>query len=181
MTNEEMVKAAENMGFSAAAVIATKDIPFEAAFRVCCEDNSCGKYGINYSCPPDCGTTAEMEAKIKAQPYALLLQTIWEIDDPMEGAETKKAKKKHNAMIRQLIDDMQAQGTDGFMIGSSGCSLCEQCAITENEPCRFPDKMFSCMSAYCVYVNKLAEKCGIEYDSGQGLVSLYGMFVFHYL
>ena len=64
------------------------------------------------------------------------------------------------------------------MVGASGCNLCNPCAITAGEPCRFPDKQFSCMSAYCVYVEKLAEDCGMEYDSGPGIVNFFGMYLF---
>ena len=65
------------------------------------------KYGVNYACPPDCGTTAEMEQKVKAYPQGLFLQTMWQIDDPMDNAAIKKAKGSHNQMVRQLIDSLE--------------------------------------------------------------------------
>jgi hypothetical protein len=34
------------------------------------------------------------------------------------------------------------------------------------------------MSAYCVFVKKLADHCGMEYDCGEGLLGLFGMYVF---
>jgi hypothetical protein len=34
------------------------------------------------------------------------------------------------------------------------------------------------MSAYCVFVKKLADRCGMEYDCGEGLLGLFGMYVF---
>ena len=177
MTNEQMVSLAKAVGFSDAAVVDTKTIPFEPGFRVCCEENSCGKYGINYACPPDCGTTDHMEQRVREKRQALLLQTLWEIDDPMDPVETKAAKGKHNRMVRDLIDRLE-QAHRGFMIGASGCNLCARCAIEDHEPCRFPALQFSCMSAFCIYVQKLAEQCGMEYGAGPGLVALFGMYVF---
>ena len=37
---------------------------------------------------------------------------------------------------------------------------------------------YSCMSAYCIFVQKLAEHCGIDYDCGSGLLAFFGMYVF---
>ena len=47
-----------------------------------------------------------------------------------------------------------------------------------NEPCVFPDLMYSCMSAYCIFVKKLADTCGMEYTPGDGLIAFFGMYVF---
>ena len=55
MTAEQMVQYAYEEGFSAAAVVDTADIVFDPSFRPYCEENLCGQYGANYSCPPDCG------------------------------------------------------------------------------------------------------------------------------
>ncbi len=174
---ERMIQLALEAGFSDAALVDTADIPFEPAFRICCEDNSCGKYGVNYACPPDCGTTDQMRQQIQAHRYALVLQTLWDVEDPMDPKETKAAKSQHNRMVRSLIDRLEPEHS-GFMIGASGCNLCPACAIVCGELCRFPDKKFSCMSAYCVYVQKLTELCGMEYDAGPGVTALFGMFVF---
>lgn len=179
MTQEEILQWAVEEGFANAAVVDTKRIPFEPAFLVCCQENLCGKYGVNYACPPDCGTPQQMADKIREKSQALLLQTLWEMDDPMDGAKTKVAKGQHNTMVRRLISRLQQAGlADGFMIGASGCNLCPTCAVMENQPCRFPDQKFSCMSAYCIFVKALAEQCGMEYDCPPGLVALFGMYVF---
>ena len=129
MTWEEMTSMAAEEGFAAAVVTDTKDIPFDPSFRPLCAENLCGKYGVNYSCPPDCGTPDEMDVP-------------------------------------------------GFPVGASGCALCETCAIVEHEPCRYPDLYYSCMSAYCIFVRRLAEQCGMEYDCGPGLLAFFGMYVF---
>ena len=63
MTWEEMTSIAAEEGFAAAVVTDTKDIPFDPSFRPLCAENLCGKYGANYSCPPDCGTPDEMRAR----------------------------------------------------------------------------------------------------------------------
>lgn len=179
MNDNEMISKALEVGFANAAITKTEDIPFEQAFLVCCEDNSCGKFGKCYACPPDCGTPEDMKNRILGYMKALVLQTTWEINDPMDRTNTNIANGAHNKMLRALIDDLVSKGCpDGFMIGASGCSLCKVCAITQGKPCLFPDLKYSCMSAYCIFVQKLTERLGMEYDSGKGLVDFFGMYVF---
>ena len=87
MSSEELVALVLEKGFANAALVETKDIPFVPGFRICCEDNSCGKFDANYSCPPDCGSPKAMEEKAKSHRYALLLQTMWDIDDAQDNAQ----------------------------------------------------------------------------------------------
>lgn len=178
MTEEAMVRMAEEAGFANAALIDTAEIPLEPGFRICCEENLCGKYGVNYACPPACGTVEEMRVRILAHRRALVMQTIWEIDDPMDNAKIKPAKREHNRMERALIDRLQEYWPGGRMAGASGCDVCERCAMAEKKPCRFPELQFSCLSAYCVFVRELAERCGMEYDCGPGLVTFFGLYLF---
>ena len=178
MTWEEMTSMAAEEGFAAAVVTDTKDIPFDPSFRPLCAENLCGKYGANYRCPPDCGTPDEMRARIQAHRHALVLQTIWEIADYSDSKAIKAAKKEHNAATLRLLGRLRRADVPGFPVGASGCALCETCAITEKKPCRYPDLYYSCMSAYCIFVRRLAEQCGMEYDCGPGLLAFFGMYVF---
>ncbi len=178
MTKEELVDIAVRHGFSAAAVVETERIPFDPTFRPLCEENLCGKYGVNYACPPDCGSPEEMRRKVTEHRCALVLQTLWEVADYGDAKATKHAKSEHNAMSLRLVRELRENGCGGFLVGSGGCALCTPCAIVHGEPCKFPELRYSCMSAYCIFVRKLCEACGIEYDAGPGLLTLYGMYVF---
>lgn len=177
MTNEELIQFAVEEGFAGAAVVDTADIPFDPSFRPYCEENLCGQYGINYACPPSCGSPEEMRRKIVAHKRALVLQTIWEISDYSDKKATKQAKAGHNAATIRLAKRLRADGCQGFLVGASGCALCSPCVLPKGEPCRFPEYQYSCMSAYCIFVRKLTEKCGLEYDCGPGLLAFFGMYV----
>lgn len=178
MTQAQMIQFALEEGFANAAIVDTKDIVFDPSFRPYCEENLCGQYNANYSCPPTCGTPEEMKQHVLAHKKALVLQTIWEISDYSDKTALKQAKNAHNTAEIQLVKRLRQEGCDGLIVGASGCALCSPCAITKGEPCRFPDYQFSCMSAYCVFVKKLADKCGMEYDCGDGLLAFFGIYVF---
>ena len=175
MNEQSLLDHALALGFANAALIDTARIVFEPAFRPLCEENLCGQYGVNYSCPDACGTVEEMRSRVLRYRRGLVLQTMWNIDDPLDGSQTRPAKARHNRLTRELMD---WAGEPGLMVGASGCGLCTPCALAEGAPCRFPALQYSCMSAYCVFVKDLAEKCGMEYDCGPGVVAFFSMYCF---
>ena len=81
MTDAKMIQLAIEEGFAAAEIVDTTQIVFDPSFRPYCEENLCGQYGANYSCPPDCGSPEEMKQRILAHKKALVLQTIWGVAD----------------------------------------------------------------------------------------------------
>ena len=178
MTNEQMIAISVKEGFADAAVVNTADIVFDAAFRPYCEENLCGQYGVNYSCPPECGTAEEMEQKILKHRKALVFRTVWSVADIRDSIAIKFAKQKHNVYTFNVIEQLKKQGHEGFMIGASCCSLCNPCELVRGNPCMFPQKKYSCMSAYCIYVKDLADKCGMVYDYKDNLLPLFSMYVF---
>ena len=131
MKEQELLAQALELGFANAGLIDTGDLIFVPAFRPLCQENLCGKYGVNYACPPDCGTVEEMRQSVLRWPRALVMQSMWDIEDPMDEAQTKPAKGRHNKLTRQLID---RAGAPGLMIGASGCSLCTPCALAVPGP-----------------------------------------------
>ena len=178
MTCEKIIAWAIEEGFSAAAIVNTDQIVFDPSFRPFCAENLCGQYGANYSCPPDCGSPEEMKQRVLKHKKALVLQTIWQVRDYADTEAIKLAKKNHNAAELRLVKRLRSEGYDGLIVGASGCALCNPCKQTLGEPCSFPDLKYSCMSAYCVFVKKLADASQMEYNCGDGLLGLFGMYVF---
>lgn len=173
-----MVDCAVAEGFAAAEVVSTDQIVFDPSFRPYCAENICGQYDANYTCPPYCGTPEEMRQRIQSHKKALVLQTIHQVTDYSNTALIKQTKKTHNQMSLHLMKKLRQEGCQGFLVGASGCSLCSPCKMKLGEPCAFPDQRYSCMSAYCIFVSKLAQQCGMEYDCGEGLLAFFGMYVY---
>ena len=177
MTDQYLIDLAVKEGFAAAAVVDTAAIPFDFSFRPYCEENLCGQYGVNHSCPPLCGSCEDMQQKILGKSRALVLQTVWEIPDYSDAPAIKEAKTIHNRASLALLDALRKAGYDCFMVGASGCALCSPCTAKEGKPCRFPELQHSCRSAYCIFVKKLCDSCGLEYDCGTGLLGFFGMIL----
>ena len=177
MTKTDLITMAKEAGFHA-AIIPAKDIPVNGEFRKFCEDNLCGKYNANYSCPPGCGTVEEVHRRLFAADQALVLQTIHEIGSYENKEAILKSKKNLNVAVLRLTEQLRKEGMECFCLGYGGCPLCDPCKQVLGEPCAFPEKRISCMSAYCIDVGKLAGKCGLEFDWVPEKLYLFGMIAF---
>ena len=72
MDINDIIDIALGEGFADAAIIDTGDIVFDASFRPYCEENLCGWYGANYSCPP----STEQAPHLHVTNMCLLLDSI---------------------------------------------------------------------------------------------------------
>lgn len=179
MTDTEIKEFALAEGFTRAEIIGTEALTFIHSLRACCEANECGNYGRNYACPPDCGSPGEMEARVRKYRRALVLQTIQAVDDIMDSAQTKEAKKFHNMISWELIEGLRENGIEGLPVMAGPCSVCSVCARIEGKACRFPEKIASCLSAYCIHAADMAEKCGMEYWCGMNRVAFFSIYLFN--
>lgn len=178
MNDQAIIDLAIREGFANAAIIDTRDIVFDPSFRPYCAENLCGQYAANYSCPPDCGSPEEMKQRILAHKKGLVLQSMWQVSDYSDAPAVKQAKRGHNAAELRVVKALREAGMGGVIVGASGCALCSPCAYRLGQPCQYPDLRYSCMSAYCIFVKKLADSCAMEYDCGEGLLALFGMYAF---
>ena len=71
-----LIEEAKKLGFSAAALIDTKDLVFVPEYRMYCEQNACGCYNVNPACPPESGTVEEMKERALKYEKTLVLQTM---------------------------------------------------------------------------------------------------------
>lgn len=178
MTNHELLELAKAEGFT--AIMTTPDqIPVDAKFRVFCEENRCGKYNANYSCPPDCGTVEELHQRILDEDKVMVLQTLWDIAGYEDAETIIHAKKSHNTAALRLMEKIRNAGYAGFCSGYNRCPLCNPCKRTENLPCAHPDLKISCMSAYCIDVAELAKRCDLAFAWSENRLHLFGMVAFH--
>ena len=177
MTDMELIKLAEEAGFHA-AVIPAKDIPVDGSFRKFCEDNLCGKYNANYSCPPACGTVEEVHRRLFQQEKALVVEMIWDVNGFDDKEFIFSSRNKLNRTVLKLMDQLREAGMEGFCLGYGGCPLCNPCKQSLGEPCAFPGKKISCLSAYCIDVGKLASKCHLPFAWSHERLHLFGLIAF---
>ena len=176
MQKEEMESLAREAGFTNTAVIPADQLVFDPSLRKYCEDNLCGNYGKNYSCPPECGTPEEMKARTEQYRLAWIFQTIAEADWK-DAAALKAVRDGHNARSRRLIGELRKRGEEGLAMLAGPCSACEVCASAGGSPCNFPEEQVSCISAYCMSAEKMADTAGIPYWCGEGRVAFFSLYL----
>lgn len=168
---------ARALGFEAAWVNVSQ-ILINPQFRVYCEENRCGQYGANYACPPDCGSPEEMAQRVLSFNSCLVVKSQWDIESYQDREAILTAKRRHNEAMLSLCDKLRREGTSCLMCGASQCLLCDTCARTRMEPCRDPARRYSCLSAYCIDVARLAEAAGMDFSWSDKKLSLYGLIAF---
>lgn len=171
---QQLLDFARAEGFHA-AVISTREIPVDPKFRAFCEENLCGQYGANYSCPPDCGSVEQLHGQLLEQDWALVISTIWENVTFDDKAAVAHAKASHNGAVLRLMERIRQAGYSGFCAGYNGCPLCRRCGRLDDLPCPHPAQRISCMSAYCIDVAQLARQCRLEFGWIPGKLYLFGL------
>ena len=179
MNIAEPINKVLELGAYRANVIKAEDIVTDRVFRDICASNSCGMYGRCYMCPPDVGDVEELMAKINEYDYALVYQTVTELEDSFDYEGMVEAKKRTYPLsqrLRRVFADMNI--TKVLHLGAGGCGVCATCAKRTNEPCRFPDKAMPSLEAYGINVSELAKSAGMKYINGQNTVTYFGAVLF---
>ena len=179
MENKSIIEKALEFGAYKANVIATKDIVLDRVFRDICATNACGMYGRCYMCPPDVGDIDELMAQVANYDYALVYQTVTELEDSFDFEGMIEAKKKSYPLaqsLRKVFADMNISKV--LHLGAGGCGVCETCAKKTNEPCRFPEKAMPSLEAYGINVSELAKAADMKYINGQNTVTYFGAVLF---
>ena len=151
------------LGAKAAAVIAVKDISFDAAFRS----------------PPDIGEIETLIREAKRYFYALVYQTVGFLEDSYDFEGMMEAGRHHNDLaqrVRRLFEE--ECGQKALHLGAGGCRLCPVCGKKTGEPCRFPDRAMSSLEASGVNVSELVVQCGMRYINGENTVTYFGAVFF---
>ena len=179
-TAEKLLTAAFEAGF-AASLIPVDQMVFVPEYRQYCEENLCGNYNKNYACPPYCGTPQEMEARTKDYSYAMVLQSRAAVVNAMDPVETAPLKKMHNQKTRELLRKCRKEILKGdyLAILAGPCNLCSSCRVLEQLPCPMEKERYSCLSAYCIDVARLADTAGLELSWSADQASFFSIVLFN--
>ena len=157
---QDYVQLAKDFGFTDAALLPVADLVVVPAYR-CCEENLCGNYDVLPVCPPMSGTVEEMTANMRRYQTALVLTIETTPNCYTDKAEQKAAKRAQNILTEQLMDQMRADGqTDLLMMGAG------------------PWKTASCMSAYCVDAQKMADAVHMKCWENDGKIRYFSLILF---
>ena len=179
MTREELVQKVLSLGADHAGIVPVDQVPFQPEYRKMCESNTCGRYGKYWSCPPDIGPADELIARAKTYGWALVYQTIGELEDSLDIEGMQRAGERMRDMTYLVREALEPElGPGALYLGTGGCPLCEECTRPSGEPCRFPDKIIPSVSAYALDMSRLAKRAGMSYTNGTNTVTYFGVVFF---
>lgn len=158
---QDYVALAKAAGFTAAALMPVRELVVVPEYRKFCEQNLCGNYDVLPACPPMSGTVEEMTAAMRKYETALVLMIETMPADYHNTAEQKAAKKHQNLLTEQLMAKMQADGLADLLMMGAG-----------------PWKHASCMSAYCVDAQKMADFVHMKCLANDGKIRYFSLILF---
>lgn len=153
------------------------ELEFSDRIRWICQ-NECPKYGTTWACPPGVGTVAECQKKCMVYHNCLLISSIAEVNDIADIEETLATRPAHEALTEQVGALLKEQGVQPYILSTQACAICDRCAILDNQPCRFPDKMHPCVESHGINVVPILERLGLEFQFGSNIVTWISLLLF---
>lgn len=162
---EKLKEMGRQQGFSEIAPLHCSTIELRQEVRQMCESNTCHMYGRCWSCPPGCGSLEECRERIGYYTEGILVQTIGELEDALDGEGMMETEARHKESFYAFEKVLRKQFPDMLAIGAGCCTRCSTCTYP-GEPCRFPKQAFSSMEAYGMLVTQVCQSNHLPYYYG---------------
>lgn len=172
----ELLRMAEEAGFTHAVPLEPSTIELREEVRAMCAENSCGQYGRRWSCPPGCGALEECADRVSRCGAGILVQTVGELEDSMDGEGMMEAEAAHRAHFQALYERLRPMFPGMLALGAGCCTQCAACSYPD-APCRFPERMVSSMEAYGMLVLDVCKRNGLSYYYGPNAIAYTGCFL----
>ena len=125
---DRLAEGAIALGATRASVIDASLIKTDTCFRDMCAANACGMYGKCYMCPPDVGEIAALMASLRDYDYALVYQTVSELEDSYDFEGMVDAKNALRKLSQALRAEFPKEGISRVLhLGAGGCGVCKAC------------------------------------------------------
>ena len=167
---------AVSLGFSKAVPLDIRTLQPRQDVRDMCAADKCGAYGKNWTCPPYCGTLNECRDKLQQYSHGILLQTIGITEKAIDTKAYRRTEAKHLEQFHALSEPLRKIYPDALCLGSGGCRVCSHCAFPES--CRFPEKAYSSMEGYGLFVTQVCRDNALSYHYGEGTITYTACILF---
>ncbi len=176
MKIEEAIEKAKELGFEDIGIIDTEKLRFLPEVREMCASGKCHMYGKSWTCPPGCGSIEEAAKKASLFRQGILVQTVGQLEDELDGSGMMKAEKLQKRRFRKLARWMRNQ-EECLPLSVGCCSVCESCTYPKTA-CRYPLAAMPSMEAYGLLVSEVCEQAGRPYYHGKGTIAFVSCVLF---
>ena len=102
MTMDELLKLALDQGFDYAGPLDTSTLTSLQDMRESCIQNTCGRYGTNWGCPPAVGELPELQARMRSYKTAIIVQSVQQLEDSFDFEGIAELGERHGKNFRGL-------------------------------------------------------------------------------
>jgi len=170
---EEAKKLALECGFSHVGDLNVDTIKLRTEVRDACAENKCRSYGVNWACPPGCGTLEECDAQLRNYQKGIIVQTTALLESTMDWDGIMELGQNHGEHFKAFVKELRKMYPDSLILGSGNCQNCESCTYPD-EPCRFPNLKSSSMEAFGMIVSDVCRDNDIPYYYGTNTLTYVG-------
>lgn len=176
MEMKELIKLAEDAGFSHVKELDAGTIELLEEVRAMCGSNTCGMYGKNWACPPACGELPELRERVAKFSKGILVQTVGDIEDSLDFEAMMEIEGEHKEHFLAVNEQLKEEYPDLLALGAGCCTICRKCTCPD-EPCRFPEKRISSLESYGIVVSDLCKKNDLAYYYGADKIAYTSCFL----
>ena len=87
-----------------------------------------------------------------------------------------EVQNKQNDMTREIAQAVYAGlgKSHALVLSAGGCTICEACALANQEPCRYPEDAMASLEAYEFNVTLIGEVSSLRCINGANTVTYFG-------
>lgn len=173
---QHMIDMALEVGFTVAVPLDVSTLRPDAKVRAMCSEDRCGAYERNWTCPPHCGSLEDCAAKIHRYRLGILVQTVGKLEKTIDTKAYRRTEERHLEQFHKICDLVRKTYPEALGLGSGGCRICRECAYPA--PCRFPEKAYSSMEGYGLFVTQVCRDNGCNYYHGEKTITYTACILF---
>lgn len=178
MKIEQAIELAQKSGFNVVKRLNLSALEFLPEVREMCRADRCRAFGKSWRCPPACGSLEDIAEKVKHFNAGIIVQMVGDLEDEFDFEGMQNASIAHKESLLKLVEVLRDMGEEFLPMSAGTCTICEKCTYPD-QPCRFPDKSFSSMEAYGLWVSKVCEKSDVKYNYGSDKIAYTGCILFN--
>lgn len=176
MDQQYWIEKALELGFSQAVPLNIRSLKPRKDVRDMCASDKCNAYGKNWTCPPYCGTLEECEARMGQYAWGILLQTTGTLEKMIDTKGYQRTEQRHLQLFHKLSELVRITYPNALCLGSGGCRICTRCAYPA--PCRSPEKAYSSMEGFGLFVTQVCRDSGCSYYYGEKTITYTACILF---
>ena len=154
-----------------------QELEFSQRVRWICE-HECPMHGKSWACPPGVGSVETCQKKCMRYKNCLMIATVTEVPDITDINQTLATRTDHEDITNQVGGFFREQGVEPYILSTESCAICPRCAIEDNQPCRHPERMHPCVESQGINIIPTLERCGIEFQYGDNVVTWISLLLF---